>query len=153
MLKTVLYSIEDKLRCLEIFDSNLDIFFDSSERDDFAQFLDSPDCEFFVFFRDKVIVACGGYYVSKENIGSLCWGMVDRHLHKRKIGLEMTSLRIKKMSEKGVKKILMDTSQKSVGFYQKLGFEITEKIKNGYGKNLDRIDLKLELGNDARKNQ
>lgn len=145
MLSLLPYVIEYKSDCLELFDSNLELFFDQSERDDFEKFLDKPNCEYFVFKLDAKVVACGGYYVSSENFGSLCWGMVTKGLHKKGIGLEMTTLRLRKMSESKVKKVFMDTSSYSVGFYEKLGFRVTKRIKNGYGEGLDQINLELIL--------
>ena len=137
------YSIADKKICMELFDSNSDLFFDPIEREEFSQFLDSPNCYYFVILNKNECVASAGYQISKDQIGSLCWGMVRRSHHRKGIGKELLSYRIQKMKESGVKKVVMDTSQRSVGFYHHFNFSTLKVIKDGYGKGLDQFNLGL----------
>lgn len=143
MLRFRQYTKKDKTSCLEIFDSNSDRYFGESERDDFAGFLDDPNCTYFVYFYDDELVACGGYYVSSLRTGVLCWGMVSRTHHRKGFGFEMTQQRIQEIKKSEVDKIKMDTSPWSLGFYEKFGFKVIKTIKNGYKEGLDRLDLEL----------
>ena len=43
-----------------------------------------------------------------------------------------------------VRRIALSTSQLTVGFFERLGFQTTEIVKDGYGPELDRHDMVLE---------
>ncbi len=143
-LKIRKYSAQYKKECLDIFDSNSDVFFTLSEREAFSTFLDESSCHYLVFLIENKIIACSGYHISEEGIGTLCWGMVERRQHNNGIGLQMTRYRIDAMKKRGAVKITMNTSQHTVGFYKKLGFVVISVTKNGYGENLDKIDLEYQ---------
>lgn len=139
------YSLSDKERCIQVFDSNLDLFFDVSERKDFLEFLDQPNCEYLVLIDKGQVIGCGGFRISSDRMGTLCWGMIDKIHHKHGFGRELSAYRIDAMVKGGVKKVLMNTTEHSLGFYEKLGFAVTKIIKDGFGKGLDQYDLELSV--------
>ena len=148
MIKLIPYQFEHKVDCLKIFDDNTPQFFDPSEREDFASFLEDPQCFYFVVVDDaKQVLGCGGYYVPENSTDAgLCWGMVTQQYHKQGIGSFLLQARLDKIRESGrVKRIVMDTSQESVGFFQRFGFEIIKVTENGYGDGLSQYDLVLNL--------
>lgn len=147
-MRLIPYTIQYKDDCQKIFDDNTPQFFDPAERVDFAKFLEDPQCPYFVVTHDEEqILGCGGYYVSENSKDAgLCWGMIDRRWHKQGIGTFLFQERLEKIQvEGGAKRIIMDTSQESFGFYQRFGFKITKVTENGYGVGLWQYDLVLDL--------
>src|SRR5690554_5767090 len=128
------YKKQYKYQCLEIFDSNLDKYFDVSERDMYSEYLDSldPDATYYVCVSSGEVVACGGYDVSSK-VGSLKWGMVHRTFHGKGVGSKLTEFRLSLISNnEDVELVKIDTSQHTAGFYSKRGFVQTNVIKDGF---------------------
>lgn len=153
-LKIVPYHIRYKTNCLGIFDSNCPPYFDASEKTPFSKFLDSlqtgipvyPSIQanhFFVVIQQQKLVGCGGYYtVTNQNQIRLSWGMVHKKLHHKKIGQHLTQYRIQQAHLHYPNyNVALDTSQHTVGFYQKMGFQITRQVENGYAPGLHKFEM------------
>src|SRR5712691_13268061 len=52
--------------CLAVFDSNTPDFFKSHERRHFEEFLEGPNCSYFVMDQDGAIAGCGGYFITED---------------------------------------------------------------------------------------
>ena len=147
-MKLIPYHSHHKGGVQKIFDGNTPIFFDPSERASFVRFLEKPPCPYFVVVdEDEQVLGCGGYFLSEKSAeAGLCWGMIDRKWHRQGIGTFLFRARLEKiLAHRTVKRLLMDTSQQSLGFYQQLGFEISKVTEDGYGAGLSRFDLVLSL--------
>lgn len=147
------YIPADRESCLAVFDANTPQYFDSSERASFVEFLDAPRGRFAVVLDDHgSVIGCGGIIVNQERgEGHLEWGMIAPHRQGQGLGRAFTMERLRWLAEDpAVKRILMDTSQRTVGFYERLGFAVTGHRRDAYGPGLDRIDLGLELNEEAR---
>ena len=141
------YSEEDRLECLEIFDSNIGKFFTPSEREEFSEFLNSlsDDSDYFVCMQDNRVLVCGGFSI-RENSASLSWGMVHRKFHHRGIGTLLTKYRLSKIIvNKNINLVKIDTSQHTESFYKKHGFVTTKTLKDGFGQGVDSITMELKL--------
>lgn len=91
------------------------------------------------------VVACGGFEVAGET-ASLTFGMVDRAQHGQGIGRALTGARLAAIrAAPGVTRVAIETSQLSAGFYDGLGFRVTEVTENGFGPGLDRWVMVLDL--------
>jgi hypothetical protein len=148
------YQKQDQKACLEIFDSNCPTFFDPSERLLYMNWLISieegiPPREnmnpYYYFVSEEqghVIAAFGFYGIENTNDVRLSWGMVHCNRHGEGIGTEVFQYRLY-----AIKKILpnhqlkLDTSQHTLQFYKRMGFEVLLTEKDGYGKGLDRIEM------------
>jgi hypothetical protein len=54
--------------------------------------------------------------------------------------------RVERITRDGsVREITLNTSQHTLGFYQRLGFEVVEVLKDGYAEGLDRCEMRLVL--------
>lgn len=142
------YTTEYQSQCLAIFDSNVGVYFDPSERIDFVAYLEDANAvqHYFVFEQQGTVVACGGYFAN-QNTGSLAWGMVHRLYHRRGFGAEITDFRmaqIKRISS--IDRIKIETSQLTQGFYAKRGFEVTDIVENGYGQGIDCVSMTFHCG-------
>lgn len=143
------YEPQDRDACLALFDGNVPRFFALSERADFARFLERlrSDGTYLVLEREGRVVACGGLGVSADGaMGELCWGMVDRTCHGQGLGRALTEARLRVAATKpGLRRIRLDTSQHTQGFYARFGFRTLSVTPDGYGPGLDRWDMILEF--------
>lgn len=133
---------------LAIFESNVPEYFTVAERSSFTDFLLRLPGPYFVVEADSEgIVACGGYaVVEPERRGDLCWGMVRRDLHGRGIGRYLTKLRIEALrADVRVAHVILNTSHLTEAFYSRLGFYTSKVTENGFGPDLHRCDMRLDV--------
>lgn len=141
------YTARDFDACMALFDSNIDPFFLPEERPEFAAYLKEPPEAFLVIEEQGQMIACGGYAVSKEGVATFCWGMVHRAYHGKGVGRSLSEHRLALIAgHPDVREVQLHTSQHTSGFYQKLGFVITDTKENGYGPGLHRQDMVLKKG-------
>lgn len=126
--------------CVEIFISNLDKYFAAYELAYFKAFLENAAYgnPFYVLVEDGDVIACGGYEKENEEI-TLTWGMVKREYHGQGYGKELTLYRLNEIGTNypGIT-VKIDTSQHTMGFYEKQGFVTQEIEKDGYEPGLDK---------------
>lgn len=149
MLTARPYRREDRPACLALFDGNTPRFFDGSEREGFAGFLDDQALRwpYQVIEQDGRIVACGGHAVEPDGVSvALCWGMVEAGLHGRGVGRALTEARIAAArATPRIKRVILNTSQHTQGFYARFGFETAKVTPDGYAPGIDRWDMVLKL--------
>jgi ribosomal protein S18 acetylase RimI-like enzyme len=147
------YSPDDRGGCLEVLRTNQPLFFTPEELDLFRSFLSALPGPYLVV-RDPArrIVACGGYALRESGtVADMCWGMVRRDLQGLGIGKTLTRARIERiMRHVSVREITLNTSQHTLGFYQRLGFETLGILTDGYAKGLDRCEMRLVLTGGGR---
>ena len=143
------YAPSDRDDCLRLFDGNAPDFFAASERQDFADFLERQPAgvSFQVVERDGRLVACGGHFVEDDGeTAGLCWGMVDRSLQGTGLGHILTEARLRAIrATPGVKRVRLDTSQHTHGFYARFGFQREAISPDGYGPGLERWNMILRF--------
>lgn len=146
MIKSRAYNQSDREAVLEIFSSNIGLYFAPEEKADLIEFLEGlwQESHYLVFFREeapKELLACGGFG-ELENKVFLRWGMVNQAVHQQGIGTELLLQRLGAIKAKvGEIDVFMDTSQHVQGFYQKFGFEIEFSIKDGFAENIDKVRM------------
>lgn len=148
------YKPTDRDACIALFKSNIPKFFDPTELPLFEQFLDALERNvpgkagnreehYFVSEQSDRIVACGGLCLRDEGkVTCMAWGMVDNALHKQGIGRELLLFRLQKMDEffPGIAKVL-DTTQHSFGFFERMGFRVTKITPDYYAPGMHRYDM------------
>lgn len=153
------YQATDEQACLQIFNSNCPLYFDDSEYALFANWLkhqgtgaayQSPtysdalhDAFYVLTDAQNGTVACGGFYIVK-NIpeARMAWGMVTASLHNKGYGKALFEYRKNCIQQTWPKhSITLGTSQHTFQFYEKMGMQVLQIIPQGYGPNLDRIDM------------
>lgn len=142
------YTAADRGACLSVFDSNVPRFFVTDERAPFAAFLDALPGPYLVLEdEDGAVVGCGGYAVTPGTATvNLCWGMVRQEHHGTGLGKLLTVARLERIrADAAIEAVGLDTSQHTVGFYQRLGFRTERVTPDGYAPGLDRCDMRLVL--------
>jgi ribosomal-protein-alanine N-acetyltransferase len=150
------YKATDRKACIDIFKSNMPLYFAANEFSLLENWLDSKDKgeiayknniaeHFYVVEQDSKVVACGGFYITDQHNANMAWGMVNSALHRKGIGKEFLSYRIEEIKHlyPGLS-ISLDTSQHTYSFFVKMCFVVIKIKKDGYGKDLDRYDMVLK---------
>lgn len=141
------YAASDRTACLALFDGNVPRFFAVEERAAFADFLDrrAADWSYQLLVIDGNVVACGGHaLVDDDTTALLCWGIVDAARQGTGLGTRLTTTRIDTARAcPTVRRVRLDTSQHTAGFYRRFGFVAEAITANGYGPGLDRCDMTL----------
>lgn len=136
------YSDTDRAACLAVFDSNVPDDFRDDERAEFAAFLDDLPGPYLVAADDEGrVVACGGWAIEPDGeSAAMCWGMVRRDRQGEGWGRRLLEERIRRArNEPGVRRLVLTTSHRTRGFFERLGFEAREVEPDGIAPGLDRV--------------
>src|SRR5579884_897197 len=142
------YTPADRTTCIAILDSNMPRYFSQQDRIEFLAFLEAPVGTYNIQEREEgQIIGCGGIATrDEEQTGILTWGMIQRDYHKQGWGRQLAFLRLRQLSEyPTLKKIALNTSQESAGFFEKLGFHATEFLPNFYCEGLHCVKMELQV--------
>jgi ribosomal-protein-alanine N-acetyltransferase len=148
------YQPTDRDACIGLLKSNMPKYFAPAELPEFEQWLDdqhelvgktNPAEQYYVVEVNNIIIGCGGYYIDEgKKQASLTWGMIHRDLHKQGFGSKFLKYRIDTI--KNVCNhctIILDTSQYSFSFFEKMGFRTIKITKDFYTAGIDRYDMEL----------
>jgi len=135
------YLPADSDACLAVFDSNTPDFFRSHERPHFEEFLERPNCSYFVMGQDGAIAGCGGYFLTEDKaLARLVWGMVRRDWHRQGLGRFLLLFRLREITKAGgVQMVRLETSQHSAPFFESQGFKVVRVAKEGRARRKRRI--------------
>jgi hypothetical protein len=148
------YDASHRKQCIGIFQSNLPKFFHDDELPLFEDFLDHEATNYFVVIIAKRVIASGGWSINEDGaVARLAWGMMRLECHGHHHGARLLAWRIGRIAEiPAISRITMDTSQHTIGFFEKFGFRVTGQQLDGYGPGLHRHDMVLELNEKTREN-
>jgi ribosomal-protein-alanine N-acetyltransferase len=148
------YVPADRAACLAIFEGNMPRYFALGEWSDFARWLDAQDAgqlaypenlaePYFVVEDNRQVIACGGFCAHRRQlVVGLAWGMVRHDLHRQGIGRTLLEHRLQLAhTHYPAYAVVLDTSQHSYPFFERLGFRVMRIIPDGYGPGLDRYDM------------
>jgi RimJ/RimL family protein N-acetyltransferase len=147
------YTPADREACLAIFDSNCPTFVAPVERADFEAYLAAPRGRYSVLCDGTgAVLGCGGVHFDRDGRHAhLTWGLIHGAHHRKGLGRAITLERLRWIAETpGVERVMMDTSQHTAGFYEKLGFRQTRVIEDGYAPGLHRHELELAVDDTLR---
>lgn len=146
------YRSSDRDACIEIFRSNAPQFFRDDELEDFLGFIDAFECPYFVVFSGEEIIGCGGFGIEPDcETASLCWGMVRREHHGKRIGAYLLFVRLHEVATTtDARFVRLGTSQHTEGFFRRYGFSIESTEPDGIALGLDDVEMRIELTNASR---
>lgn len=140
------YNEADKSACLDVFKTNVGLYFAEEEMSDFDAFLthQAETYHYLVFCKDsepEKLLACGGCGYIHDKV-FLRWGMVRQNEHKTGVGTHLLLERLKSVrTQFGEVATYIDTSQHVQGFYEKFGFVAKSCVKNGFAPNIDKVQM------------
>lgn len=138
------YASSDRDACLRVFDSNVPHFFRDEERPGFEDFLDDLPGPYFVLVdADGSVLGCGGYALREgSRVADLCWGIVRRERQGEGLGRALTELRVERaLEDASVAELALETSQHTVGFYERMGFRTLSAEPDAFAPGLDRVRM------------
>lgn len=136
------YDIADKLACLRVFDSNIPDYFDISERDAFADFLDDPRGIYFTLEQDGEVVGCGGYAREDGGQARFTWGMVANNRHGDGLGRLLAEHRLNAIVDShDFSEAELFTTPQVAPFFTKFGFVAGEIVKDGFAPGMDKVQM------------
>lgn len=141
------YRIADRQACLALLRSNVPEHFLASDERELDAFLTRMPGPYFVIEDDEgAILACGGIAAepAEPGVSSLCWGIVRSDRQRHGLGRALTLHRLQAAPVETAL-VRLSTTQKVQGFYEKLGFVVTEILEGGYGPGLDRVWMQRRL--------
>lgn len=147
------YTPADRSACLAVFDSNVPRYFSARERPEFAAFIDSAACPYFVIESDGRIAGCGGYGVrSPHEPADLCWGMIAAEQQGHRLGELLLLGRLKEIAEDAsIEAVRLVTSHLTDGFFGKYGFRELGRKPEGIAEGLDEVSMRLDLTPATRR--
>ena len=148
------YRAEDREACLRVLDSNVPEYFLASDREEVGSFLDRLDemgARYFVVENDEDrLVACGGVAVDDTTKDArMCWGMVERSLHRQGIGRMLLEYRLREGRAMGAKTASLATISKVEGFFAREGFAFTSGEDDHYAPGFHRRDFRIDLSDES----
>lgn len=146
------YGPSDRDACIGIFRSNVPQFFLDHELDRYLEFIDSSGCQYYVVMSGSRIVGCGGFGIrSGSDTADLCWGMVEREQHGKRIGEYLLLARLHAVvTSTSARYVRLATSQHTDGFFQRYGFRVQERKPDGIAAGLDEVEMRMELTDENR---
>ena len=98
------------------------------------------------------MVACGGYATGRvDGETDICWTIVRRDQHGHGVGNFLLTTRISDiLAIDDCRTVRLETSQHTVGFFERWGFAVSERVPNGLGPGLDRIEMRVVLDDRSR---
>ncbi|WP_428664574.1 GNAT family N-acetyltransferase [Runella sp.] len=141
------YDLSDRTNLEEIFMLNTPKYFAPEELGDFLEYLDIFGDDYVVAMVDRQIVGGGGYWIqSSTHQGGLSWAFLHPDFQGTGVGKALAIYRIDQIKASGeAKSILVETSQHSFGFYEKLGFKLLSQQRDYWAPGIDLYSAVLEL--------
>ena len=143
------YHPRDRAACLALFDSNVPDDFRPEERPEFEAFLDDRPGPYLVLEDGAGVIVAAGGYAREPGTGTgsgtaaLCWGMVARSRQGEGLGRLLVEARLDAVREDpDVSDIVLHTSHRVRGFYERLGFVAEGVVEDGLAPGLHRVDMR-----------
>lgn len=145
------FRADDTASCLAILDSNVPEYFLAADRHDVEKFLgdlENLGVRYFVVEDSAKLVAAGGVAV-REGMARMCWGMVDRALHRRGFGTLLLLVRLLEGARMGATHASLETIPATTAFFERRGFAITGGHDDYYAPGMHRRDMTLALDEET----
>lgn len=140
------YKSEDQVQVIALFRQNAPAYFSLDEEPDLIKYLNEEIEEYFVLEHNEEIIGCGGINFNlTEHKGIISWDIVSNKHHGKGIGSKLLKHRLDLLKQhKGVKTIIVRTSQHVFPFYEKHGFDLKFKTKDYWDKGFDLYHMEIE---------
>lgn len=139
------YIPSDKSAVINLLRLNTPTFFAPAEERDFEQYLESELEDYFVVIEKDKIIGCGGVnYFPSEKSARISWDMISPQFHGKGIGKQLVENRLQLLLKNPeIDFIVVRTSQHTFQFYEKMGFEIKQVVKDFWAEGFDLYEMTL----------
>jgi len=139
------YAPSDKEAVLSLLRLNTPAYFATSEEGDFVHYLHHELELYYVLELNREIVGCGGInFADNKTHGRISWDMFHPAHQGKGLGSQLTRFRINRLKEMdGIRLISVRTSQLAFQFYEKLGFELKESVKDYWAPGFDMYRMEI----------
>jgi len=143
------YSNKDKTKIIELLRKNTPEYFDTSEENDFKNYLENEVEDYFVYEENSEIIGAGGInYFTEQKLARISWDMIHPKFHGNGIGKKLTEYRINHLNRNSqIESIIVRTTQLVFKFYEKMGFELEKVEKDFWAKDFDLYQMKMKNKN------
>ncbi|CAL2102700.1 N-acetylglutamate synthase-like GNAT family acetyltransferase [Tenacibaculum sp. 190130A14a] len=140
------FTKEDKESLLKLLDLNTPQYFDSSEKEDFIDYLENQTEDYFVVIEQNQIIGCGGInYFNNQKEARISWDMIHPEFHGKGVGKKLMNHRLHVINNhKNIDHIVVRTSQFVHLFYEKMGFKLQRIEKDFWAKGIDMYFMTKE---------
>ena len=137
------YLADDRERCLQLFDLNCPVSFAPNERVDDERFLNDALEKYELCQIDGEIV--GGYGLYPDGPGRLAvrWITVSPKTQGQGIGSAMMTRIIGILRQSGGATLRIAASHKTAPFFEKFGARERDRIPDGWGPRMHRVEMVL----------
>ena len=141
------YQPTDYDACLDIFTSNVPLFFEAEEQATYANFLAQLACPYLIVELADSVVGGGGFYrLPDEGCAGLVWGMVARNYQRRGIGTALLEARLQRLgADSTVQTVRVKTSQRSAPFFERFGFRTERILEHHFAVGLHQYQMSLQF--------
>jgi len=132
--------------CLALFDKNCPEFFATNERLDYVEFLKKqPETYKVGLIEGKTVAVFGLDIEPKHGRARITWIMTCPSMQAKGLGSQMMSYAKAMAKDNKLNVINIAASHLSAPFFEKFGANKIRAIKDGWGLNMDRVDMELPL--------
>lgn len=140
------FSPKYKKACLALFDQNCPRYFSPNEKADYKMFLSGKPAGYSVGFLGKeVVAACGLTSITELGQARLSWILVSNHHKGQGLGHTMMTHMLEQAKQNKVQRIDIAASHLSADFFAKFGAKEILRTENGWGPEMRRVDMLLQL--------
>lgn len=145
-MKFLIYNRSYFDECLQLFDENCPEYFAENERQDYIGFLNKGCSDYLIGVSDGFVAAAFGVISNAESSRArLVWIMVSPKFKGSGIGVQMMNHAKKTVSKNKSSAIDIAASQLSAPFFAKFGAIELNRVQNGWGPDMHRIDMEIRL--------
>lgn len=141
------YSPSDKEAVLHLLRLNTPTYFAPSEEADLIDYLHRELELYFVLELNREVVGCGGInFADHKTHGRISWDIFHPAHQGKGLGSQLTRFRINRLKEmESIRLISVRTSQLAFPFYEKLGFELKESVKDYWAPGFDMYRMEISV--------
>lgn len=142
------YAEADRENVIYLLRLNTPAYFSPTEEEDLIDYLDHHAAHYYVMDSGSGLVGCGGInFVGDPPVVRISWDIFHPDYQGKGLGRMLTEFRIEKIKEyPNIQIIVVRTSQLAYKFYEKLGFELQEIVKNYWADGFDLYLMEQTTG-------